>query len=564
MTIDNSPKISVHTLGLLESLRLKPPRQRPRYYENQWWRTETILDDFARTCKKHPDKTAIVTYRYDTELPERLSYGALARHVERTAGALRHLGAKPGDVISVQLPNRWQFVVFALATFRIGGILNPVIPIHREQEVGFITSLLGSRIYVCTRSYRDFDYAEMIKRVRPGSPSIQHCIVCDSEEIEDMVSFEKHVLGNAWEEELGNSSSDVTLDPDSIADIQFTSGTTGDPKGVGHTFNTLYARARTVFEQLRLTEADTVFMPSTLAHSTGFVYGCITPIICGMTMVYQDRWDPDRAVEIMAAEDAVWTFGSTTFAVDLVRAQRQRKAALRNFRYFISGGAKIPPAVVAETRAELGGRLIACWGMTENGAVTLTGIDESEEAAAESDGRPCPWMELKIVDPQTNQALGVGAEGKLMVRGASQMIGYVKRPDLTAAAFDDEGWFDTGDLARIDTGGHLRITGRIKDIIIRGGENIPVALLESVLFEHPCVSEIAIVGVPDERLGERACAVVIPADGAEVTLGSITQFLESRGISRSYWPESIQLVKEIPHTSSGKVQKFLLRQTLAE
>lgn len=537
---------------------------RSRFLANGWWRDATVLDDFERSWRANPDKTAIVTYRAQSAEVHRLDYKTLAGHVERIAGALIHMGVRRGDVVSIQLPNWWQFVAIALAAFRVGAAVNPIIPIHRSREVSFIAGLLETRVCFTTRNFRGFDHALMLQNLDDKLPSLEHRVIVDADEIPGGVgelSFERDILGHAWEVDYQSELATRAPHADQIADIQFTSGTTGEPKGVGHTHNTQFARARSLYEMLRLDSDDSVFMPSTLAHSTGFVYGFITSVMLGMTSIYQDVWDPERALEIIDKEGATWSFGSTAFVTDLIKAQRHHRRTLSRLRYFVSGGAAIPPAVVREAADVLSTRLMACWGMTENGGVTYTHPDDPLLAAAESDGRPPPWMELKVVNPVNGKELPAGSTGHLKVRGASQMIGYVKRPGLTQAATDQNGWFDTGDVAHLDELGNLRISGRAKDIIVRGGENVPVVEIETLLYCHPFVDEVAIVGYPDERLGERACAVVVPVPGTMPTLADLTAYLDAEGVSKTYWPERLELRSELPRTLSGKVQKFRLRKT---
>jgi cyclohexanecarboxylate-CoA ligase len=535
--------------------------RRREYYDAHWWRTTTVLDDFEAAWQAHPDKTAVVSYRSGADSPHRLSYRDLAARVERTAAALLHLGVGEGDVVSVQLPNCWQFNVIALATARVGAAVNPIVAIHRRREVAFITGLLQSKICFVPGNFHRFDYAAMLAAVAGEVPSLQHRVIVTGAASDGELSFEQDLLDVPWEERYRDQLAALSVDPDQVADIQFTSGTTGEPKGVGHTHNTQYARARALYDTLSLGPDDTVFMPSPLTHSTGFVYGYLTPMMLGMTAVYQDVWEPDRALRILEREHATWSFGSTAFIVDLIRAQRQEPRDISALRYFVSGGAAIPPAAVAEARDVLGARVMAVWGMTENGAVTCTRLQEAPDAAAHTDGKPCPWMQLKVVDMADDTEVPAGTPGRLKVRGASQMLGYVKRPNLTDAAVDADGWFDTGDLAYLDEAGSLRITGRAKDIIIRGGENIPVADVEAVLYEHPSVVDIAIVAYPDERLGERACAVVVPA--GDLTLADLTAYLDRAGMAKTYWPERLELRTEMPRTLSGKIQKFRLRDDLA-
>lgn len=537
-------------------------RLRRVYYENGWWRKETVVDDFKRSVERFGDKPAVVTYRADSEGAEIVTYGQLAGHVRRIAKALQELGVGRGDIVSVQLPNWWQFVPIALGAMTVGAALNPIVPIHRRRELEQILTLLQSKVLVVPKYFRGFDHAALARELQGEVEGLKHVIVVGAEPGDWYLSFESDLLGGSSGTDVGWA--EVEVDPDGLADVQFTSGTTGEPKGVGHTHNTQYARARALYETLELTSDDVVFMPMTLAHSTGLVYGVITAIMNGMTLVLQDVWEPKKALGVIAREGVTWSFATTTFLVDLIRAHRESGRAIPSLRYFVSGGASIPPAVVDEAMSELGTRVMAVWGMSENGAVTCTRPSDPVSAASRSDGRACPWMEMKIVDEAGGPVVEEGAPGVLKVRGASQMVGYIKRPDLTAAAFDEEGWFDTGDIARIDANGELRITGRVKDLIIRGGENIPVAEIEALLYGHPAIDEVAVVAYPDERLGERACAVVVPRPGVQIALRDITRYLELAGMSKTYWPERLEVVSEMPVTQSGKIQKSRLREMVGK
>jgi cyclohexanecarboxylate-CoA ligase len=321
---------------------------------------------------------------------------------------------------------------------------------------------------------------------------------------------------------------------------------------------------------LGLGAGDVAFMASTLAHQTGFLYGVIVPMSMGMTVVFQDVWDPAEFIRICDRERVTYTVGATPFVLDAVAAQRDIGASLETLRYFGCGGAPIPPHLVAASQEVLGAELIAVWGMTENGIVTCTRPGDPVEVVSDSDGIAVGWMEIRVVSPDGVE-LPPGEVGHLQVRGASQTLGYFQRPDLYEDALrpadDDRGpWFDTGDLARRrPEDGGIRIAGRAKDLVIRGGENVPVVEVEAVLYNHPKVFEVAVIGVPDERLGERACAVVAPADPADPpTLAELVAECERAGMARQFWPERIEICKEMPKTPSGKIQKFVLREQLTE
>ena len=543
--------------------------RRAEFLASGWWRSTTILDDFDEVSRSHPDKTAIVNYRAEIAEPLRLTYADLQNRVERVADFMLLRGIKPGEVISVQLPNWWEFPVIALATLRVGAVLNPVLPIHRAREVSFISNMLRPRMYFFPKSFRSFEYLPMIAEIWPSPSDAPLTVAIDppgapsfGKSVGHPLSFEKDVLATPTSGRAGpGTHRERGIDGDLVSDIQFTSGTTGEPKGVGHVHSTLVARTRALFDSVDLDQHDVVFMPSPITHSTGLLYGILAPLTTGMTTVLQDVWDAKVGLDAMRAEKVSWTFISTTFLVDLVRSLRTAPVALDSLRYVISGGAAIPPTFVTEASDLLDTRIVAAWGMTENGAVSFTSTAQSPDAAALSDGVPCSWMSLRVLDADGAVA-AVGETGQLVVRGASQMLGYVHRPRLTDEVVDSNGWFCTGDLARLQPDGSVRITGRIKDLIVRGGENIPVDEVEKLLYSHPAVLDVAVVPYPDDRLGERACAVIVSRPETHLSLSDLTEHLETFQISKTYWPERLEIIESMPRTASGKIKKFELRRYL--
>ncbi|HCB58786.1 MAG TPA: long-chain fatty acid--CoA ligase [Arthrobacter bacterium] len=533
------------------------PEEARRYRDAGWWRDRTVIDDFKEVTARHADKVAIVS-DHAAGPPEVLSFRQLARMVDRFAGGLLELGVKPGDVVAMQLPNWWQFAALALATIRVGGVVNPIIPILRRREVGFILERVGTRVCVVPTTYRNFAHGEMLTELASEIPTLEHAFVI-GDPVEGTRQFDAHFVAQRWEDQHPASELDrLATGADELAQIQYTSGTTGEPKGVAHSHNTLFAGTRAVPDMLGLTEDDVVLMASTMAHQTGFLYGLLMPVSTGMKVVYQDVWVPDRALELIQDEGVTWTMGATPFVMDSVAAQRKQPRDLHTLRLFSCAGSPIPPHLVKAAREVLGAQLTAIWGMTENGAVTFTGPGDPPDFASQSDGRPVPGMELKVVDDE-GQEVAPGTVGNLMARGASQCLGYFRRPDLYAGVLTPEGWFHTGDLARMDATGAIRITGRTKDVILRGGENIPVLEIEAALYRMPSVREVAVVAVPDERMGERACAVVVP-EGEPPTLDDIRAHLGEMGMAKVFWPERVEVVSELPKTPSGKVQKFRLRE----
>ena len=343
--------------------------------------------------------------------------------------------------------------------------------------------------------------------------------------------------------------------------LVYTSGTTGEPKGVMHSANTVMANIIPYAQRLQLDAEDVVLMASPMAHQTGFMYGLMMPIMLKASAVLQDIWEPKKAVEIINTEKASFTMASTPFLSDLTRAVVEGKTPVPTLKTFLCAGAPIPGPLVEQARAALGTKIVSAWGMSENGAVTLIQLNDSDERAFTTDGLALPGVELKVVEiDASGPALPAGTPGKLYVRSCSNFGGYLKRPQLNGT--DAEGWFDTGDLARMDEQGYIRITGRSKDVIIRGGENIPVVEIESLLYRHPAVAMAAIVAYPDERLGERACAVVVTKPGQSMDLPEIVRYLKENKVAIQYIPERLQVLDSMPATPSGKIQKFKLREQL--
>jgi cyclohexanecarboxylate-CoA ligase len=520
------------------------------------WSDLILIDYFERCLTEVPDKTAIVDFNSMSQAENRLTYRDLSARVDCIAVGLMQLGVEKNDVVSCQLPNWWQFTALTLACGRIGAVINPMMPIFREREVKFMLGLAQSKIFVVPREFRAFDYPEMVRSIRPELPDLRHLLVIGGEGEE---SFEKFLRDPKRITDKAANVQFTTRRPtaDNVMQLLYTSGTTGEPKGVMHTANTLLSNLRPYAERLRLGHDDVVLMASPMAHQTGFMYGSMMPVMLGATAVLQDIWDPKLAAKRIGDERVTFTMASTPFLSDLTDAVGADGHDVSSLRIFLSAGAPIPRILVERATQALKANIVSAWGMTENGAVTTTKLDDPPEKTFHTDGCPLPGMEVRVTDP-ANNPVPVGAEGLLKVRGCSNFVGYLKRPQLYG--HDAEEWFDTGDLARIDADGYIRITGRSKDIIIRGGENIPVVEIEDLLFRHPAIQAVAIVGFPDARLVERACAFVVLKPGRTLSQEEMTRFLEQQKIAKQYLPERLVIVEDLPRTPSGKVQKFKLRE----
>jgi len=517
------------------------------------WRDETVERYLDRWATERPRRTAMV------DSAGRCSWAELACTVERVAHGLAAHGVAPGRVIACQLPNWSEFVVVLLAAARLGAVVNPIPPIYRAHELRFMLNRLEACAVVIPGIFRGFDHAAMLAALRPEVPSVEHVFVARGTPAAGMQPFGA-LTETAWEARGGRRSLPGT-DANAVHEVIFTSGTTGEPKGVMHTPNTVLASVFPVLERLDLSERDIVLMASTFAHQTGYLYGFCAMLVLGATGVWLDVWNAEEAARLIERERVTFTMGATPFLRDLTYVPGRHDFS--SLRVFISAGAPIPRPLVADARARLGCAISPGWGMTENGLATCVGPRDPEAKVLATDGSPARGMELAIVDAE-GRPLPPDAEGDLLVRGASQFVGYVKRPDFTRDSHTADGWFRTGDRGRLDADGYLSITGRSKDLIIRGGENIPVAEVEGVLFTHPKVLGVAVVGMPDARLGERACAVVIPKGGEAPTLAELVAWLDAHQLARQKFPERLELVDEFPMTPSGKIQKYRLREMVAD
>ncbi|MEY8189995.1 AMP-binding protein [Peribacillus simplex] len=521
------------------------------------WPNRTILDYLNDAIVKHPDKVAIIDKKSS------FTYKQLGKLVDRIALGLLHIGLGKGDVVSFQLPNWNEFIILHYAVTRIGAISNPLIPIYRDREIGYMVGMAESKMIVVPEYFRGFYYPDMIERLGHQWPSMKHIYVMGDCAPNGMKLFSS-LFEEPWEDRMDSAILDeITLDPNDVTEIIFTSGTTGSPKGVMHTHNTLCISTNYWIDRLHLTSDDVLFMASTFAHQTGFGYGVRLPTHIGGTGVYQDIWNPREFIEWVEREKITFTAGATPYLQDTVQMEGIERYDLNSLRVFVALGAPIPRHLVKEAMEKVPFKILSGWGQTEDGLVTLTRLEDPEEKLTNTDGIPFPGMELKVVDFE-GEVCAPNIEGSLLVRGPALFVGYFKRIDDTLAEFSD-GWFITGDRAFIDEEGYIRISGRNKDIIIRGGENIPVAYVENVLYEHPDISSAQVIAVPDSRLQEKACACISMKTGkSPITMDSMQEFLSQKGLAKQYWPEFLEIMDDFPRTASGKIQKFRLREMINE
>ena len=520
-----------------------------------------ITERLFEIATSDPDKELIVDPVFG-----RFSYAETAALVRRAACGLRRHGFGPGDVVIIQLPNWAPFLIFHMALTCIGAVTGNIPFVYRRYEVSRILELTRAKGLVVPSEFRGFDFVTMARALRSTHECLTHVFVVGDSTVreEDTLVDYTTLLGEATAPELEALAG---LQPrfDDITAIGFTSGTTGDLKGA--TFDTLVLNAvnQGFVDRYDLDANDRIFGCSPLGHAVGFTHALRLTLTIGGSIALQEHWDPAHAVAAIHQEQCTFLAAATPFLIDIVNQPALAEHEnLPSLRIFLCGGASVPAQLVKDARQRLPHTFTSpLWGMTECGGVTTCPFDAPAEKFYTTDGKPCESMELKVVDGD-GKTLPPGQEGELMARGPMVARGYFRQPELTAEYFLADGFFRTGDQARMDQDGYIKITGRIKDLIIRGGVNISPVEIENVLFSHPAIENVAVIGAPEPRLGERACAFVTLKPGAMLNLQDVQAWMSEAGVAKPKWPEQLEIVATLPMTASGKIQKFRLREMLAQ
>jgi cyclohexanecarboxylate-CoA ligase len=527
-------------------------------YDPSGWRTRLNLDMIARHRADGAwvDRTigaqlrALVTAAPDRTLfiddRRTLTAADVLDRATRLANVLAGLGLKTGDVVSFQLPNWHEAVLVELACALGGFVCNPIVPIYRDTEVGFILANARSRVLFAPETFRGFDYRAMLARLTGQCPDLRHIIYVRSADC-------------AFDELLAGAAAVSLVDPDAnhVKLLLYTSGTTGAPKGVLHTHNTIDCEVRNFARHLGLGGGDVILMPSTLCHVTGYLYGIQLPVTLGIPVVLMGVWNAAVAADLVDRYGVKFPIGATPFLQELAQFSEREKRPLPSLRLFASGGAPVPPSVVRTAESAFADcRVFRVFGSTEAPTVTLGVLDETAaELRADTDGRVV-GHEVRLLR-QDGSRCDDGEEGEIVTRGPEVCVGYAWELN---DAFDQDGFFHTGDLGRFGAHGCLTVTGRSKDLIIRGGENISPKEIEDVLYRHAAIRDAAVVAMPHPRLGEAACAFVTLHDGAAFAMDDLRALMEQSGLSRQKCPEQLEVLDAMPMTPSGKIRKNLLRE----
>ena len=481
------------------------------------------------------------------------TYAELARDAGATAALLRAAGVTAGDIVSIQLPNCYEAVVAAVAVNSVGGVINPLLPNYRAREVGHVFAAAKPRAIFTPAVYRGFDHRTLMAEVRVNTGVNPVHILVDESETGGDIDLVPELAGTA--------TADLApgVKASAVSELIFTSGTEATPKAIMHTEETANFAVRATFSGLQLPPDAVVWMPSPVGHSTGFNYGIRAALYHGQRLVLQDRWDADDARALVAAQSCNYTLAATTFLEDLVGACERAGQQLTSLTHFGCGGAPVPAPLVR--RADAAGiRVLRLYGSTEVLCATWNRRDSPLDKRCNTDGYALEHTDIEVRDDEGNP-LAAPAEGELHVRGPNASVGFFDDPERTAGTYLPGGWVRSGDIASLDEEGYITIVGRKKEIIIRGGVNIAPREIEDMISEFPEVRQVAVVGVPDERLGERGCACVVLGPSATLTFGEMVSRLRAAGLATYKLPESLAILEALPTTPSGKVQKHeILRQ----
>jgi len=528
------------------------PQEMAGFRASGLWRDAVLTDFLSRHAAERPDAVAVVT-----DTGDRATWRELADAVDRLASGFIALGLEPGDFVGVQLPNSLEFVVTYLAIQRAGLRAMTMLTIYREKDVTFMLNKCGAKAYVAFAEHHRFDFEAMIGAIRSDVPSLEHVVLVRGSGSGATVDFD--ALGST--SPLGSETlAGLRPDPDAISKVNFTSGTTGSPKGVVHTHNTDLVPPLLMQRAVGLGPETPIWMPSPIAHVTGLLFGPYAALLNGAKLVLQDAWDPVRALELISTERPFVTVSATPFIAAMLEVPDRADYDVSSFKYFVSGGARIPQILVQRARDEFGWYLLRVFGSAEAPLHTANLPGDPWEKMIDRDGRPFPGVESQIVDPDDHsRVLPPGEQGEYRTRGPHVFLGYLDDPDRTWEARSADGWYSSGDICLIDDDGFVQYIDRIKDIVNRGGIKISALEVENELVAHPAIQQAAVVAVPDERLGEKGCAFVVLRPGSSVTLEEISRHLESRHVTRQKWPEVLRIVESFPTTATGKVRKIDLR-----
>lgn len=534
------------------------------YYRAGLWSTETFHDLLLRRVEENPDKV------FATDGTRSLTFRQLFDGAQRLAVGLYRHELRAGDTVGLQLPSWVEFIQVLAATSRIGVIAVPIMPIYRRDEVGHVLSNAGIRAVVTPATFKKFDYLDMYLDLRRDLPGLTIIVTRPDPAAAAIAGADANVFTlNELEADTDDANARKELSnppgPDDPFVIVYTSGTTSRSKGCVHTFNTYCSGSRALIAPFGYSESDVQFGPSPVAHTTGLVTSVLLPMLTGAATHLMAEWDPARGIDEIQRFGCTAAVTAPTFLHALLAEYDPDRHDLSTLRLWTCAGAPIPAAVVKQASTTLPDlRVLSLYGRSENLVTTTCSVTDDVSRALTSDGSAVPGSEVKIVDGDGKE-VPRGTEGDIAYRGPAHMIEYLANPEETAALFTPDGFSRSGDLGRMTEDGYVRVTGRTKDIVIRGGMNISVREIEEHLAHHPALHAFSVVGMPDERLGERVCCYLVSKPGHNApTVDELRGFLLKEGMPIQKTPERVVAVDALPMTATGKVLKHELRKDIEQ
>ncbi|HDB9919912.1 TPA: medium-chain fatty-acid--CoA ligase [Escherichia coli] len=526
-------------------------QRRAAYRQQGLWGDASLADYWQQTARAMPDKIAVVDNHGAS-----YTYSALDHAASCLANWMLAKGIESGDRIAFQLPGWCEFTVIYLACLKIGAVSVPLLPSWREAELVWVLNKCQAKMFFAPTLFKQTRPVDLILPLQNQLPQLQQIVGVDKlAPATSALSLSQIIADNT------PLTTAITVHGDELAAVLFTSGTEGLPKGVMLTHNNILASERAYCARLNLTWQDVFMMPAPLGHATGFLHGVTAPFLIGARSVLLDIFTPDACLALLEQQRCTCMLGATPFVYDLLNVLEKQPADLSALRFFLCGGTTIPKKVALECQ-QLGIKLLSVYGSTESSPHAVVNLDDPLSRFMHTDGYAAAGVEIKVVD-DARKTLPPGCEGEEASRGPNVFMGYFDEPELTARALDEEGWYYSGDLCRMDEAGYIKITGRKKDIIVRGGENISSREVEDILLQHPKIHDACVVAMPDERLGERSCAyVVLKAPHHSLSLEEVVAFFSRKRVAKYKYPEHIVVIEKLPRTASGKIQKFLLRKDI--
>ena len=527
--------------------------QKHLYIQKGYWKDKTLLEYWNESVEKYRKKEFVVD-----DKGKRYTYEDIDKKASILARYFIEKGIKPLDIISYQIPVWCEFIIISIACIKVGAIMNPIGMCYKSNELIYLLNLSKTKIFICPSFFHKTNYEESILSVKEKITNLKSIVIIDKhKKINSSCDNFYKILDNYLPSKHNNrvSSDDVAL-------ILYTSGTTGNEKGVMLTHNNIIFSEEYFNKSLNLTEHDIIFMPAPLNHATGFHHGIISPMLLGGKIVLQSKFDGVKAIKLMNKEKCTYSMGSTPFIYDILKVLEDKNENIPSLKFYLCGGAHVPKKMV-ESAHNYGIKLCEVYGSTESVPHVFVRPNEAIKLMGSTSGSPIEGVEVKVVDGNGKE-VKPGIMGEELSRGPNVFVGYLNDIEATNKVLDNDGWYHSGDLCIHDGKGNIKIIGRKKDMIVRGGENLNSNKISEYISSYYKIKDQAIISMPDERLGERICAYIVLEEGFEdFELKELIQYLMDKGVPKRYWPERLEIIENIPRTDSGKIKKYILEEDLS-